>query len=429
MKYRLFNTLSHLVITAVFCLQSSSAEAIFASVKSTGMAAACISYPLDSLVGAYNPAGMVDIGDRLDIEGGWVRDTGSADVSNNLSPFAPLVNGHFNGMRTKDAYPFSLGINKNFCSFDDWEIGAGLVVYNRNYQKTTYNQPFVLLGTSNLGMEYVNQTISPILSVRWCNMHSIGISANFQLERIKVNGIQRFDHAPNPLLGPGSVAPGHVTNKGYDYTTGWGLTLGYSGQITDELAIGITYQPETRMHRLHKYKGFLAQKGKLNIPQKCGAGISYRFMPCFVLAFDVENIQWSKIKALHNPLLHEGAVESLGSEHGPGFGFRDQWYFRIGADWQVNECFSLRAGFRHANMPFRKSQTTVNLLSLDTVEDFITVGGTWNISECNELSAVYAYGFEKKVKGKNAIPASFGGGDVKIQEEKFAVGAAWGYKF
>jgi long-chain fatty acid transport protein len=393
------------------------------------MAAACISYPLDSLVGAYNPAGMVDVGDRLDLEAGWVRDTGSADISGNQSPFARLVDGHFNGMRTKDVYPFSFGINKNFCFCNDWEVGAGLICYNRNYQKTTYTKPFVLLGTSNLGMEYVNQTISPILSIRWCNMHSIGISANFQIERVKVNGIQRFDHAPNLLLGPGSIAPGHVTNRGYNYSTGWGFTIGYRGQITEDLNVGITYQPETSMRRLDKYKGFLAHRGKLNIPQKFGAGISYRFVQCLVVAFDVENIQWSKIKSLHNPLLHDGILEPLGSEHGPGFGFRDQWYYRVGADWQINQCFYLRAGFRHANTPIRKSQTTVNLLSLDTVEDFITVGGTWNITENNEISAVYAYGFEKKINGINAIPTSFGGGNVKIKEEKFAIGASWGYKF
>lgn len=421
MKSRLSNIFTCLGTAAVLCLQSSSAEAIFASVKSTGMAATCISYPLDSLVGAYNPAGMVDVGNRFDIEGGWVRDYGHARVSGNISGLP--VNGKFNGMRTKDVYPFSFGINKNFCIADNWTVGAGVVAYNRNYQKTTYGQAFPLLGTSNLGMEYLNQTVSPILSVNWCCTHSFGISANYQVERLKVNGLQNFDNAFR------SVAPGRVTNRGYDWSTGWGFTIGYRGQLTNDLSVGVTYQPKTSMRRMHKYQGFLAQKGKLDVPEKIGAGISYRVVPCVVVAFDVEYIQWRKVKALSNSLEHHGVIEQLGSNHGPGFGFINQWYYRLGADWQVNDCFALRAGFRHANTPIRKSQTTVNLLSIDTCEDFLTVGGTWNVTESNEVSAMFAYGFTKSVNGRGAIPLAFGGGNVNLKEEKFALGAAWGYKF
>lgn len=429
MKLRILNFLACVGMTAALCVHSSSAEAIFASIKSTGMAATCISYPLDSLVGAYNPAGMVDVGDRFDVEAAWVRDTGRATIHGNRSPFAPLVNGSYDGMRTKDAYPVGFGFNKVFCRCD-WEFSAGLVVYNRNYQKTTYTKPFVLLGTSNLGLEYINETISPCFAVKFLKRHSFGLSVNYQVERVKVNGVQNFDHpALPPPLPQGSVAPGHVTNRGYNYATGWGVTLGYRGEICDGLFIGATYQPETAMTRLDKYKGFLANRGRLNIPRKIGAGISYRVIPCLVVAFDVEHIQWSKIRALHNPLIHDGSIEPLGSKNGPGFGFRDQWYYRVGADWQITECISARIGFRHANTPIRRTQTAVNLLTLDNVENFITFGGTYCLNCRHEFSALFAYGFEKKIKGHNSIPAPFGGGNADIKEQKYALGLAYGWKF
>lgn len=429
MKFRFFNFLAYVGATAALCLQSSSAEAIFASVKSTGMAAACISYPLDSLVGAYNPAGMIDIGDRFDIEAAWVRDTGRAKVQDNRSPFAPLVNGSFNGMRTKDIYPAGFGFNKVFCPCG-WEFSAGLVLYNRNYQKTTYTKPFVLLGKSNLGLEYLHETLAPCFAVKFLERHSLGLSINYNVERVKVNGIENFNHpALPPPLPQGSVAPGHVTNRGYNYATGWGVTVGYRGEFFDGLFVGVTYQPETAMTRLTKYKGFLADRGRLNIPRKIGAGISYRIIPCLIVAFDVEHIQWSKIRALHNPLLHHSLVAPLGSKHGPGFGFRDQWYYRVGADWQITECISTRIGFRHANTPVRRSQTAVNLLTLDTVENFLTLGATYCLNCRHEFSFLFAYGFQKKVKGHDSIPAAFGGGEADLKEEKFALGLAYGWKF
>lgn len=429
MKLRFFNLLACLGMTAAFCMQSSTAEAIFASVKSTGMAATCISYPLDTLVGAYNPAGMVWVGNRTDVEIAWVHNTGHSNVNGNIAPFSRAVNGKYNGMRTKDSFPIGLGLNKVFnrCNCD---LSAGLVVYNRNFQKTTYTQPFVLLGTSNLGLEYINETISPCFAVKFFEKHSIGVSINYQLERIKVNGIENFDHPIfPPTLLPGSVSPGNVTNNGYNYATGWGFTIGYRGEIYRGLYIGATYQPETAMSRLNKYKGFLAGRGRLNVPRKIGAGISYRVLPCVVVAFDVEHIQWSKIRALHNPLIHNGTIAPLGSRNGPGFGFRNQWYYRVGAEWQVNEHWAARIGFRHANSPIRPSQTAVNQLTLDAVENFLTVGGTYSLNCHHEFSALFAWGFQKNIKGKNAIPAAFGGGNVNLTEQKYALGLAWGWNF
>lgn len=451
MKFKKLKFLILIGSVAISSLQSTKAEAIFASVKSTGMAATAISYPLDSLCGAYNPAGEAYIGDRLDLEGGWVHNWGSANNKGNilLNPIThqpvidpatgqpvlnPFTNGHFDGMRTKDVFPVNFGINKVWCLGCDFELSTSLIVYNRNYQKTSYKQPLRLLGTSKAGLEYINETVSPIIALKWCDSHTLGISINYQIERIKVNGLENFDHFPTLLNPTGTIAPGHVTNRGYDYAHGWGVTIGYLGRITDCLSIGVTYQPKTKMSRMDKYKGFLAQRGRLDVPQKIGAGISYRFMGCVVAAFDVEHIQWSQVKSLHNPLIPKdpaipGLPNLLGTSNGPGFGFRNQWYYRVGLEWTINECWVARVGFRHANAPIKSSQTAVNVLTLDTVEDFITVGGTWNINPCNELSIVYAYGFEHEIHGKNSIPLAFGGGEASLKEQKYALGIAWGWKF
>lgn len=421
MNLRFLNTFACTGAIISLCLHSSPAEAIFASVKSTGMAATCISYPIDTLAGAYNPAGMTDVGDRFDLEGAWVHDTGHTRIKNNLAPI-PGINGSHNGMCSKEAFPIGFGLNKTWEIACDWELATGIILYNRNYQKTTYKKAIPILGTSKVGLEYLNETVSPIIAIKWCDSHSIGISLDYQIERLKVNGIQNFEAL--------SVSPKNVTNRGYDYASGWGVTIGYHGQITNELSVGLTYQPRTSMNRMNKYKGFLAGHGRIDIPQKIGAGISYRFIPCFIVAFDVENIQWSGVRALHNPLLDDGHIAPLGSNGGPGFGFRDQWYYRIGAEWQIDDSWTVRAGYRFANTPVRKNQTAVNLLLLDMVESFATIGATWNVNQCNEVSFVFAYGFENSLHGKNAIPmVPFGGGDATLEEQKFALGLAWGLKF
>lgn len=429
MNSQLFKALACISTTLALCLQSSSVEAVFADVKAIGMGGACISYPLDTLSAAYNPAGMGVVGDRLDVEAGWVHNTGSIDNSNNLIPvpvpgttttvLAPIMNGHYEGMRTKDIFPANFGINKAFC-WCDWQFSAGLIVYNRSYQKTTIGRPLVLFGTSKPGLEFLNETVSPTFTATWNCRHTLGISANFQVERLKVNGIENFDNA---LF---SAFPGHVTNRGYAYSTGWGVTIGYLGQITDELSIGLTYQPRTHMSNMKKYKGFLANH-RIDVPAKISGGISYRILPCLVAAFDVEFLQWTKVKSLANKLLHDGSLELLGTSHGPGFGFDNQTFYRFGIEWQANDQWAFRTGFRYANTPVKESQAIVNGLTIDLVERFWTAGATYNINDCNEVSLAFAYGFEHSLRGP--IPAIFGGGTIKLKEQKYALGLAWGYKY
>lgn len=422
-------------MVASFCMLTNQAEAILASVKSTGMAATAIAYPQDTLAGAYNPAGMIWVGNRLDVEGAWANDRGHLRVSGNATPVGPFEdqNGGYDGMRTPNTYAAAFGINQVFCDNCDFlDFSVGLIVYNRNYQKVHYNEHLELLSfTSNPGLEYVNETVSPIISASFCDCwghsHSIGISANYQLERIKLDGVDNFI--------PRSNFPEAVTNNGYNYSHGWGFTIGYWGQITDCIAIGATYQPKTHMKRMHHYKGFLAEAGRLDIPEKIGAGIKVDFCDCWTVCFDYEFIHWKQIRSLSNsfflPESSPPSDENLGGKHGPGFGFKNQNYYRVGLEWRYNPCLTFRVGFRHANTPVRKSQSAANLLTLDLVEDFITFGGTWNMDCSNELSFFYAYGFEKSLKGP--IPGGPGvplfGGTAKIREQKQALGFAWGYKW
>lgn len=413
---------------ASFCLFTSEAEAILASVKSTGMAATAIAYPQDTLAGAYNPAGMICVGNRLDLEGAWANDKGHLRVSNNQAPESIFgnVNRGFDGMRTPDVYSFAGGINQVFCDNCDFlDFSVGLIVYNRNYQKTTYNKRLTLLSfTDKPGLEYLHETVSPIISVGFCDCwghtHSLGISANYQLERIKVDGLEN--------LAQISSSPNNLTNNGYNYSHGWGFTIGYWGQITDCVTIGLTYQPKTHMKRMHHYKGFLAEHGKLDIPEKIGAGIAVDLFTCWTVCFDYEFIHWKKIHSLSNNFAFPTSADTLlGGEKGGGFGFKNQHYYRLGLEWRYNPCFTFRLGYRHANTPVKKSQAAVNLLTLDLVEDFITFGGTWNVDCDNELSFFYAYGFEHSLKGP--IPPQLFGGTAKIREQKQALGIAWGYKW
>ncbi len=417
---------SSLGLLTLFCSTPSKVEAIFASVKSTGMAATSIAYPQDSLAVAYNPAGMVVVGNRIDGEAGWLHDDGHAKIFG--SP-VPGADGNFNVMRTHDYYVGNFGFNSVWCTSVcdcvdlNWSLGVAL--YNRDFQKATQNKVQPLFGTSDAGIEYVHEELATSLAVDLCEGHCLGVSIDWHIARVKVNGLENFD---NDTF---SSHPGHVTNRGYNYSHGLGATIGYYGQLADWLSVGATYRPKTNMSRYHKYDGFFANDGRINIPDKIGGGIAVDPWPCLTLCFDVEIVRWRSIKSLSNKLkrnTEEFVTKKLGTDHGSGFGFRNQTFYRFGVEYRVNDDWTIRAGFRHANSIISASQNAANSLVDDLVRDYLTLGFTWSYNACTEFSGFYAYGFKHTLHGYNAIPTTpFGGGSVRLNESKYVLGlsAAW----
>lgn len=421
---------------------SSPAEALIASVKTFGMAATGVAYPQDAQAAVFNPAGAVEICDRFDSGFEWVRENGYSRIRGNIIDNIPplsnalggKINGKFEGFKTKDFYNADFGVNMRLGSCD--EFAVGLVVYNRNFVKTTFNKPFVLFGTSNPGLEYLNQTISPVFAYKINECHNVGLTINCQVQRLKVNGLEKFNTPTRTAF------PGHLTNRGYDWSVGWGVTLGWQWHITDCFTFGATFQPKTDMPKFKKYKGF-AVKGRIEVPQMWSVGLAWRYSCNGTIAFDIQQYNWDDVRALHNNLLFEGERELLGTQHGPGFGFKTQTFYRLGIDYDLSCEWTVRAGFRYGKAPFGPSQTAVNQLTLDCVEYYATLGASYRPSDKVELSTLVAWGFENTIKGKNSIPAGipvnipgfpfnpqgFGGGEADLTESKFILGFSLGYYY
>jgi long-chain fatty acid transport protein len=399
-------------------LSTSASEAVIISVKSLGMAGVGYGYAQDAMAAAHNPGSAAAIDNRFDLGLTISHLSGDAQFVGNA--LGPAVNGTYNGYhRTSNFYSPNFGLNYNV----DCNWTVGLVVYNRDLAKSTYKKPFVLLGTHPAGIEYLHETVSPYVAYRW-GCHNFGVSVNWEIQRTKVDGFQNFDNA---LF---SSSPGNVTERGYNWSNGVGFTFGYYLQLTDTINFGISYQPETQMSRFKKYKGFLANGGKFNIPAKLGVGFSWRFLDCATFAFDYEHVDWKRIRGVANPLLDNGHLNKLGEDNGPGFGWSSKNYYRFGLDYAWSDCLILRAGYRYAPTQIKSSQTVLNAFTLEPlVENIVTAGATWYFDCANEIDFFGAYGFEKKLKGRNSVPITFGGGNANLKQDFYVFGLSWGHKF
>ena len=283
-------------------------------------------------------------------------------------------------------------------------VSVGIAAYGNGGMNATYDRP-IFSQTQNTGIDFAQLFVAPSASMKINENHAIGASLNLVYQRIKINGVDAFT--------PFSRSPNNLSNKGYDSSTGAGVSLGWQGKLSPKLTAGLSYRSETHMDRFDKYKGLLAEQGKFNIPSQITAGVSFQASPKTTFALDVSRINYTDVKSIANdnntaPLqgqLLNGVAPAdlqgprLGDNDGAGFGWDDQNIVKIGVKHQLNEKLTLLGGYNHGKAPIGSDQTAFNVLAPATVEDHLTLGLDWKLANNSSIAFQYMHAFDNEIKG------------------------------
>lgn len=396
-------------------------------IKAKGMAGVGIALPQDALAAATNPAGMAFVGDRLDVGVDWFRPIRDSEL---VSPFGviPGITGDFDGSDKKNFFVPEFGYNKML----GWNMALGVSVYGNGGMNTTYaNGPAPFGGGIPLFNGFTGQRtginleqlfIAPTFAYKINKNHAVGVTLNLVYQRFRADGLGGF--------APVSSSPTNLTDKGVDTSTGWGVRIGYTGNLTDAVTVGATYQSRTWMSKFSDYKGLFANQGEFDIPENYGIGIAVKATPKLTIAADIQQINYGDIASVSNPLLPNLFLSPLGTDNGAGFGWRDMTVFKLGASYAWSEKLTLRAGVSTTRQPIPKSETMFNMIAPGVIENHLTLGATWAVSPASELSVSYMHGFSKKVKGSGSFPfAPPGVVEANIKMYQDSLGIAYGLKF
>lgn len=388
--------------------------------KSKGMAGVGVALPQDSLAAATNPAGMAFVGNRMDFGLDWFRPNRNTQVVGNA---APANNIDYDASDKIDFFIPEFGYNHMVSS----NMSLGVSVYGNGGMNTSYKRNITLFSSTNsAGVDLAQVIVAPTIAMKLGSSNAVGLSVNLAYQRFKATGLQNFDNAAQ------SSSPGNVTDNGYDNSTGTGLRVGWTGKVSSALTLGATYQTKTNMGKFDKYKGLFAQQGDFDIPASAAVGLAFQASPKTVIAFDVEQIYYSKVKAVSNPLgpVSGGGVlaNQLGTDNGAGFGWQDITVYKLGFSTEVNKDLTVRAGWNHGEQPIPATQTFFNLLAPGVMKDHLTLGATWTTAKNSELTVSYMHALNNKVEGTNSIPASFGGGNANLEMDQNSLGVAYAWK-
>lgn len=282
--------------------------------------------------------------------------------------------------------------------------------------------------TKPTGVDLIQVAIGLTYARQLSEHHSLGITPIFAIQRFKAEGLQPFTQiGPDgqPLF---SVSPENVTNNGFDYSFGGGVRIGWLGTVVNGLDLGVSYQTKLYMSAFDHYKGLFAEGGNFDIPAMLNAGAAYKLTPKTSLAFEYQRIFYGDVKALNNSnALKPLGNHRLGSDDGLGFGWEDVNVYKFGVQYDYSDAWTVRAGYSHADEPFKGAQALFNILAPATIQDHVTAGVTYRLGNGHEINLAYMHAFYNAIEGQNAPNTGSQTGNVHMSQNEVEI--SWGYRF
>ena len=406
--------------------------------KSKGLAGGGSALPQDAMAAADNPAGMVLQGERMDI---------------GLSLFSPSSRGYRadNPSDTGNAQSFILQPGSYESENDmfliphfayNWKLNdnstVGVSVYgnggmNTEYSASAYTDPdgagpmaagTYYAGKAGVNLEQLFTNVS--YSSKIDEKSSWGAGLILAYQRFEATGLASFTNYTFNTQSP--------SDKGTDNSTGFGVKLGWMGEVSKGLTLAASYQSKIDMSEFDKYNNLFADRGDFDIPATYTLGLAWETSPKSTLTFDVQNIAYSDVNAIANPLIPNIQTSAMGNSDGAGFGWEDMTIYKLGYQWETADKWVYRVGYSHGEQPIGSDDILFNILAPAVMEDHFTFGMTVPTSNNSEFTMSAMYAPENKVSGNNQL--AFGDGsagaatqNLEISMTQWELGASWGWKF
>ncbi len=384
------------------------------SIESQSLGGAGVALPQGSLDASINPAEMAFVGNRLDVALSFFNPNRKYSVEGSPSGLPGtfgLTPGEEKSHRQWFFIP-SIGVNWQLSDKDT----LGISIFGNGGMNTDYHTN-TFYGSTPTGVDLTQLFITPTYTRKLAPNHSIGISPIFAYQRFAATGLEAFSAF--------SSDPNNLTNREHNGSVGYGARIGYFGEVLPFLNIGASYQTKILMNRLDKYAGLFAEQGGFDIPPTWTIGVAIKATPDLTFLVDVQEIYYSDVKSINNPLLPNIQTSALGKDNGAGFGWDDVTVLKLGVQWKSSKDWTWRAGYSTGDQPVPNSEVLFNILAPGVVKQHATVGVTKAFGN-SELKLAIVRAFSHSVTGPNPLDIP-GQQTIKLtmNQWEFSIGYAW----
>src|SRR5690606_27096591 len=336
---------------------------------------------LDASTVAANPAGMSKL-ERREVSGGLAfihaltdidLKAGNGSTDGDMVPCSTVPFGYF-ATPINDKLHFGLGLYVPFAVASDYESGHA----GRAFGVTSE-------------VEVVN--LQPTISYKINDQVSVG--AGLVISRI----YGKLTSVPTPGA--------EVDIEGDDIA--YGYNLGVLVDINEQLSWGLNYKSQVKyaLEGDTKISGINAGlDGKydagvdISMPESIDTSVTYRLDDQWTLYGGATWTRWSRLDALvvenaDIPFPFNGVTgypnfETVEEE----LKWKDTWSFAVGASYQLNPQWVLRAGLALDESPTNDQHRTTRIPVSDRT--ILSFGAGWNINQDMTLDLAYSYLMEDK---------------------------------
>ncbi|MCK3685121.1 outer membrane protein transport protein [Maribellus sp. YY47] len=385
-----------LLVSLFVSSQSYATDGYFTTGYGTinkGLAGAGIAFYQGSLING-NPAATVFLGQQYQIGVDFFNPNrqytiGGTAAQDAMFPLAP-------GTVKSDSKLFLIpSIGANWMLNEKSSISAALFGnggMNTDYPTMTFGDPSSASTGVNLAQMFGNITYSHKLGEK----HSIGVTGVVSYQYFEAKGLASF-------AGFSSDATA-LSGNGKDSGFGVGFKVGYLGHLTDNFAIGLTYQSKVLMSEFKDYAGLFAEQGDFDIPSSWTAGFSWEFVPDLTLMADAKAIHYNDVKSIGNPMLPNLMQGPLGSDNGAGFGWENIMVYKVGLNYAGLDTWEFRCGASFGENPVPESEVLFNILAPGVIENQIALGLSKAVgNKGNKIHFAVNYAMNSSVKGNNPM--------------------------
>ncbi|RLA42576.1 MAG: long-chain fatty acid transporter [Gammaproteobacteria bacterium] len=384
----------------------------------------------DAFAGASNPAKLSAAGNQLDLSLSFLNPnrkvkrtgtTGPASVYNFSSTSKNslfLVPEFAYSRQISDQLALGITSYANGGMNIEYKDTTGIPGTNLNPTVCGTRPGNFMGGCGELGFDMAQLIVAPTVAWKFAPGQSVGISPLLTLQMFKAYGLQAF--------APSSRSPNHVSNKGQDYAFGGGVRVGWFGEFNPWLSLGAAYSSKIYMQDFDKYKGLLVE-GSFDVPANYSVGIAIKPRHNWLVAFDIQRIEFKNVRALGNgilPSLVDPVANPLGSRTGSGFGWqRNQTNYKLGVIYNATPSLTLRAGYTYGRRANDNDldAASFGVLAVNPIRAG-SVGMTWKTSSGDELHMGYARMDGTTYGGPSAI---FPGARESVRPYVNAINIAW----
>jgi long-chain fatty acid transport protein len=280
-------------------------------------------------------------------------------------------------------------------------------------------------GISGMGVDYRNTNIK-------CDPNSSGCYTNFQGMEMapsiayKINDQLSVGFGVDLLYG--ALDLGHGLSSDYAISFQGGVAYKVNPMVT----LGAAVKTPSRFNfpRVMDFNGDGELDGMtLEQPWQIGVGVGLKPMPKLRVGVDVQWLNWKDAKGYKD------------------FDWKNQWVFKIGGEYKVNDILTLRAGYDYGNNPVKghyistaqlaaagytpqqigavEAMECMRIIGFPAiVEHHITLGAGIKLTKNMTLNVAYMHAFEK------TIESTADNGDYwksKLSEDGISFGLTWNF--